>query len=98
MPTVPEVEALWPGGDGPPPGGYDVALARAIIEYYPQYLSEIPSESRPSTSAGRCWRTCHLWTDSERGQRRAAWIDHQWSVTAATARSGVDDGLRRQDT
>ena len=36
----PELELLWPEGNGDPPGGYDEDLARAIIEFYPRYLAE----------------------------------------------------------
>ena len=40
MPSQPDLEPLWPDGNGNPPGGYDAELARAIIEFYPVYLAE----------------------------------------------------------
>lgn len=38
--NAPEVEMLWPGGNGAPPGGFSAEFARAILEYYPQFLVE----------------------------------------------------------
>jgi ketosteroid isomerase-like protein len=44
--NAPEVEALWPGGNGEPP--YTAEMARAIIEHYPPYLAQqggaVPAE------------------------------------------------------
>ena len=38
--TAPEVELLWPEGNGDPVNGLDEQFAAAIWEYYPQFLME----------------------------------------------------------
>lgn len=40
MLNQPDLELLWPEGNGIPPGGYGAELARAILEFYPAYLTE----------------------------------------------------------
>ena len=44
----PDVESLWPGGNGDPIDGFSIELAEAIIEFYPPFLVErgisVPSE------------------------------------------------------
>jgi ketosteroid isomerase-like protein len=40
MHNEPEIETLWPGGNGDPPGGFTAELAQAIIEFYPRFLAE----------------------------------------------------------
>ena len=49
MPSQPDLEPLWPNGNGIPPGGYDAALARAIIEFYPVHLAENGFSVPPSS-------------------------------------------------
>jgi len=36
--NAPEIATLWPEGNGPPPGGFSLEFAQAILEYYPRYL------------------------------------------------------------
>jgi low temperature requirement protein LtrA len=38
--NAPEVEAMWPGGNGFPADGYTVELARAIVELYAPFLAD----------------------------------------------------------
>jgi hypothetical protein len=38
--NAPEVELLWPGGNGDPENGFDLEFARAVLEYYPRFLVE----------------------------------------------------------